>query len=287
MAGPFTPSPSCTTDIYYVSNPSGSYFHLGPPTSTAACFPRSWSPSASAFISTSYCPSGYTIACANTAFPEKTGTCCPGGFGCQTKTTGGLPWQSTELCVAPMPTSSTYVYTTQAPGRAPQRLTTTGTGGTINAFGVEIRWSTTDSGKTKTKTQTTTKSPTVKTAAPTAKVTNSTSHASRPNRLSTGAKAGIGVGAAIAFLLLLAGAFFLWWRKRKSKSGVKDAEMTRDAPSRDDFPPEKTTLGPQGPEGPAAAAGATSLDHQNERSSVPDQQNIAEPEPGRQTDIRA
>lgn len=78
MAGPFTPSPSCTTDIYYVSNPSGSYFHLGPPTSTAACFPRSWSPSASAFISTSYCPSGYTIACANTAFPEKTGTCCPG-----------------------------------------------------------------------------------------------------------------------------------------------------------------------------------------------------------------
>ncbi|KAI0384430.1 hypothetical protein F5Y04DRAFT_229414 [Hypomontagnella monticulosa] len=282
MAGAFTPSPSCTTDLYYVSNPSGSYFHLGPTTSTSACFPRSWSPAASAFVSTSYCPSGYTVACANTAFAEKTGTCCPSGYGCQTKTSGGLPWQSTELCVASMPTSSTYVYTTQTPGRAAQRLTTTGTGGSINAFGVQIRWTTTDAGKTATKTKTTTKSPTDKPTAPTPKVTNSTSHNSRPNRLSTGAKAGIGVGAAIAFLLLLAGAFFVWRRKRKGGKG--DKEATRDAPSGDDFPPEKMMSGAAGSEG--AAAGAASLEHQNERSHAPDQQRTVEPESGRPTDVK-
>ncbi|KAI1212625.1 uncharacterized protein F4807DRAFT_413790 [Annulohypoxylon truncatum] len=217
LTPPFNPAPSCTQDIYYVvdqdlscvdgngSTVACRQFHLGPTTSTSVCFPTSWSPSSGAYISPGGCPSGYTVACAYTEEPERTATCCPSGYSCQTLSEG-FPWFTTDLCVQSMPDSITYQYTTRTPGKNPETSTTTG-GGTLNAFGIAIRWHLSDLA-----TATATTTPIV--SAPVITTTNPTF-----DDLSSGAKAGIGVGAAIAGILALVGTFLLWRRCRRRRLG--------------------------------------------------------------------
>ncbi|KAI1088927.1 hypothetical protein F5B19DRAFT_402161 [Rostrohypoxylon terebratum] len=214
LSPPFNPSPSCTQDIYYVVNQdigcvdsNGStvacrQFHLGPTTSTSACFPTSWSPSSGAYISPGGCPVGYTVACASTNSPERTATCCPSGYSCQTQSEG-FPWYTTDLCIQRMAESITYLYTTRTPGEDPETSTTTG-GGTLNAFGVAIRWHASDLA-----TETTSVS---RLAGPTI-----ISVSQGSGGLSSGAKAGLGVGVAIAGILVLVGAFLLWRRRRRHR----------------------------------------------------------------------
>lgn len=64
---------------------------------------------------------------------------------------------------------------------------------------------------------TTTSSANGTTASPTSSGTSTTSRGSATSSLSAGAKAGIGVGAAIGALLVLLGVFFLWRRHRRRR----------------------------------------------------------------------
>ncbi|KAI1379838.1 hypothetical protein F4677DRAFT_407773 [Hypoxylon crocopeplum] len=284
VSSTFAPAPSCTQDIYYAvvqtaycfesdgTEVACRYFHLGPTTSTSDCFPTNWEPTVGAYISPGACPQGYTTACADTAEAEKTATCCPSGFGCQTTTTG-FPWYQTDLCVQTMATTVTYVYTTRTPGKEPETTSTTGPGG-LNAFGVEIRWHDSDLGiaATTTISSTAASSSTSKSILRTSSsaststvpimsqsgartsttpITSSfsststgtelpaeTSQASSSGGLSTGAKAGIGIGAVVGFLLILVDAFLMWrlWQKRKrDRAAVPDASL----PPNENFQQEK------------------------------------------------
>ncbi|KAI1394648.1 hypothetical protein F4819DRAFT_254343 [Hypoxylon fuscum] len=229
----FSPAPSCTQDIYYVPVPDLScvkgtsailcrYYHLGPITSTSDCFPTSWSPSSGAYISPGACPRGYTIACAYTAQPEKTATCCPSGFGCQTLSEG-FPWYTTDLCTQPMADTLTYVYTTRTPGKDFETSTVTGggaenAGGAINAFGVEIRWQPSD---LTTTAPTSSLSFASSTPASSLTITTSSSFptitAPVNTGLTTGTQVGIGIGTVALFFLLLAIAFLIWRRRRNKR----------------------------------------------------------------------
>ncbi|KAI0894380.1 hypothetical protein F4806DRAFT_472976 [Annulohypoxylon nitens] len=201
----FIPASSCTQDIYFVVNQdvicnnartssACAYFHLGPTTSTSACFPTSWSPRSGAYISPGGCPSGYTVACAYTEAPESTATCCPSGFSCQTDQFHELSWRTSDICFQEMTSSVAYQYTISTAGQDPETSATSGVSGQLNAYGVAIRWNSSDL-----------------TAASTSTPTGSI------RGLSQGAKAAIGVGAAIAGILILVGAFLLWRRSRRHR----------------------------------------------------------------------
>ncbi|KAI1100851.1 hypothetical protein F4804DRAFT_317709 [Jackrogersella minutella] len=229
----FTPSPSCTENIYYVVDPdvacveeNGSgiacrQMHLGPTTSTSDCFPTSWGSSSGAFVSPGDCPVGYTVACAYTTEVEKTATCCPSGFSCQLQSEG-FPWYTTDLCVQSMADTVVYWYTTRTPGKDPETSTTTG-GGALNAFGVDVRWQMSDlSTPTSTSAAVTSVVPTsgeTIIAPPPVEISQIVNAAS----LSTGARAGIGVGVAAASIIALLGAFVVWrrWRRRKQQGAVE------------------------------------------------------------------
>ncbi|KAI0883755.1 uncharacterized protein GGS22DRAFT_194981 [Annulohypoxylon maeteangense] len=259
LATPFSPEPFCTQDIYYVvhqemhchysngSTVACRQFHLGPTTSTAACFPTSWSPSKGAFISPGGCPFGYTIACSDTKELEKTATCCPSGYSCQAQTKG-FSWITTDLCRQSMARSIIYQYTTSSPGRGPLTTSTAG-GNTLNAYGIAIRWRMADlvsetQRSIETKSTIPTPIPIIGTIETSIQIMTSlgitTSHESTPrttttmssaitsttvspsfNNLPPTAKIGIGAGAAVAGILAIAGGFLLWkyWPTRRPKGG--------------------------------------------------------------------
>ncbi|XXG99927.1 hypothetical protein Hte_006268 [Hypoxylon texense] len=237
----FDPVPSCTQDIYYIvaqdiSCVDGNgnvvacrYFHLGPTTSTSDCFPTTWTPTPGAYISPGACPRGYTVACAQTQVggPETMATCCPNSYSCQTDSTA-WPWYSTDLCVQPMADTITYFYTTRTPGKDFETASTTG-GGEINAFGVVIRWQASDLIKSTATTSTSTQAAQTSTSTRASMVPSSsvltsstidTSVSSDPRGLSVGARAGIGIGVAAAFVIILA-AIFILWRTRRKKNGER------------------------------------------------------------------
>lgn len=80
----FSPSDFCTNDIHRVNDTQyeGFFFdHLGPLTSTSACFPSSWEPGTSVYFSPGLCPAGYETACSSLvslgSVTETRATCCP------------------------------------------------------------------------------------------------------------------------------------------------------------------------------------------------------------------
>jgi hypothetical protein len=109
----------------------------------------------------------------------------------------------------------------------------TGTYG-INAFGIAVRWQSTDTFASETVSSVT---PTETTPPPPTASPSNTAGAG----LSTGAKAGIGVGCAAAVLLLLNLAWLLYRaRKRKQKKKQKAA-----SPSSSDIPQVAIRPNPQ------------------------------------------
>jgi hypothetical protein len=138
----FTPSPSCLSDYYWI----GSFISLGPP-STTACLPSGWQLTSQHF-SPGQCPSGYVIACSTSialgSLTETQATCCPSSYSCQTG--DNWPWFSTEPCARSFdafPIASTLSITTMVNGVtavSPSVLTHGG----VNAYGISIRWQSTD-----------------------------------------------------------------------------------------------------------------------------------------------
>lgn len=131
-------------------------------------------------------------------------------FSIQTRNTH--PWDPTEVC-AWQPSSSTVVTPTASfmPGASSTTVLTTTMAPThlVNAYGVSIRWQSTD-----------TITPTAKTIIVTA---TSASTSGSASGLTSGAKAGIGVGVALGAVLITALAtwFFFLRRKRGQGDAVK------------------------------------------------------------------
>lgn len=138
----FTPSPSCLSDYYWI----GSFISLGPP-STTACLPSGWQLTSQHF-SPGQCPSGYVIACSTSialgSLTETQATCCPSSYSCQTG--DNWPWFSTEPCARSFdafPTASTLSITTMVDGVTAVSHSVLTHGG-VNAYGISIRWQSTD-----------------------------------------------------------------------------------------------------------------------------------------------
>ncbi len=122
-----------------------------------------------------------------------------------------------------MPGTVTFVYTSSALGVG--YVTSTATGGgqaAINAYGVQIRFQSTDlvaatSSRVITS-GTRANNPLPSTAASdTALAGASPTGAGASDGLSTGAKAGIGVGVVVAVLLGAAGSAVFFWRRRRRR----------------------------------------------------------------------
>jgi hypothetical protein len=93
----------------------------------------------------------------------------------------------------------------------------------VNAYGVYIRWQSTDSSTPATNTATTTSAATIgtTTGSTSAAAASSTStESSGSSGLSTGAKAGVGVGVAAGAILLIALLALFLIRRRRSKNQV-------------------------------------------------------------------
>ncbi|PYI09755.1 hypothetical protein BO78DRAFT_427120 [Aspergillus sclerotiicarbonarius CBS 121057] len=215
----FTPAGACLSELWRVESSTSSWMNLGP-INTTECLPSGWSPAANTYFSPGICPSSWLVAASSTIITDQTtqtvATCCPQfisgdttwAFSTRPITSFSWPWYYTEICQwSPQSTVEYYfTYTTESDSTTitTSELSHMVSGGVWNAYGIVIRWQSGD----------TTPSATVPTgSASTAIGTEkpSTRHAT----LSSGAKAGIGVGVAIAGILIIGALAFLVLQRRK------------------------------------------------------------------------
>ncbi|PVH80317.1 hypothetical protein DL98DRAFT_515423 [Cadophora sp. DSE1049] len=232
----FIPAPSCLSDIYQYFPDSGNtleyYLQLGAEDQKTKCLPSGWA-ATSQYFSPGVCPTGYSQACWVTSSAstdiETLATCCPSGYTCATLPPVSYPtWlpplYSTQVCVGTGGQGSSL-------GTFPVTKVTDGTtvvsntvlSGGVNAYGVSIRFKAETADATSGGSSSATGSSSVTTISS----TESASSTSRgtPNAesgLSTGAKAGIGAGAAVIGVALLA--FLTWFalRRRERAAGCGD-----------------------------------------------------------------
>ncbi|KAK3293327.1 uncharacterized protein B0H64DRAFT_210423 [Chaetomium fimeti] len=220
---------SCTTttpQLYQVWSESESHYVEGPLfTSDSGCFPSGYDPAPTNYYSPGWCPYGYTTGCSSLAsagtVTETAVICCPTNFDytCQASTSSG---QSLIECTTAWSAAQAVLgVTVVADGEVGTTTVVTEPSNTITAHGIQVRFKSTDP------------TPVPKIDDPGFLVISRTppltisSHLAAPTQfssssdgVSTPAAIGIGVGSAIA-ALLIAGAiglfFFLRWR-RKSRS---------------------------------------------------------------------
>ena len=259
----FTPSPSCLSDYYWI----GSFISLGPP-STTACLPSGWQLTSQHF-SPGQCPSGYVIACSTSialgSLTETQATCCPSSYSCQTG--DNWPWFSTEPCARSFdafPIASTLSITTMVNGVATVSNSVLTYGG-VNAYGISIRWQSTDFAITVThpitttltsvitstiiSNETTSHSLTPSAAAGSVIANETTSHSLTPSAvagsgianettshsLTPSAVAGIGVSVTLIFVAIIAVVTLFILRHcqcsiSRRRSSVKDPRAQSELP---------------------------------------------------------
>ncbi|KAF9634955.1 hypothetical protein BFW01_g5850 [Lasiodiplodia theobromae] len=246
----FTPaSPDCVSSLHIRRKDTAGWdLVLGLPGShSSSCLPTSFTWS-SAYYSPGICPSGHTYACTETdAVGDETttiATCCPStasGWVCRNDKNAAF------ACVLRFPTQTTlydvgsYQVSTPSGGSTtvlregtPQDLTLSA-GFQAYAWGPVVRRQSTDEtwpARTATAGASSTAGGASSTAssslllssnAAAAAATSSTSTSNGSSSLSTGAKAGIGVGVAVGGLLLISGfiAAFVLRRRRRQKQSTK------------------------------------------------------------------
>ncbi|GFF51417.1 hypothetical protein IFM58399_09060 [Aspergillus lentulus] len=135
-------------------------------------------------------------------------------------------WWATELCAWGPPTdaATSYTYTSiGTDGRETSKPGTMRSPGSFNAYGVEVRWQSTDfTSPPATRAVTTTQ------ATP-AETQSSTGDSSS---LSTGAKVGIGLGVTAGVVLATALALGLLWSRRRRR---QQPNATHDQPGNSDY----------------------------------------------------
>ncbi|KAF5864571.1 hypothetical protein ETB97_007404 [Aspergillus alliaceus] len=232
----FAPPSSCISDIYRATSAcrgdecDHTWLNLGP-ASTAECLPSGWAPSA--YFSPGLCPSGYaassSVEYTTGTVTETRATCCPvahGRYSLRPHTSSTYPWYATEVCQF-QPTAGVTVFNYTYLATDGSWTSATGSldsDGLVNAYGVPIRWQSTDF-TTPTPTETS-KTSSVRSSLPSSEVSEGDS-----SGLSPGAKAGIGVGVAVGAILLItlvAGLICFRRRARRAKHNLVADGTTHD-----------------------------------------------------------
>ncbi|PGH01524.1 hypothetical protein GX51_05211 [Blastomyces parvus] len=234
LTTPFSAPAACLNNVYEIYSTevlteSGSlktevnvYHELG--LRTKDCYPSGgylpWSVdqiSQNAYYSPGVCPSGYLICSSDTnavgTLTETRATCCPNGFACQKV---DAFFYSDHMCSR---ASNKGVLTFTATSNGKTEVHTKDGNWAVNAYGLSIRWMSSDFAAPTSTTSTTSTTFTEPPAlGPPLSPPSSTS-----SGLSTGAKAGIGIGAAVAVLLLVVIGWLLHnaLQNRKHKQGGK------------------------------------------------------------------
>ncbi|ROT37216.1 hypothetical protein SODALDRAFT_334302 [Sodiomyces alkalinus F11] len=244
----FTPPARCTdlNDIYNIYSDVGpdiGAYQLQGPIDIRNCYPPDYNPLRSAYFSPGICPEGFTIACSRFnsvgAVTETVHTCCPTGIRHQCITDPVRRLHSTLICQSSL-TGAGGLWTidpiTQISGGETTVTTLVGRNGgpAINAYGVEVRFQSTDFVSTESSVTTSAESSSApsssqppetaeSSSAPTPSETG-TSGDSGGEGLGTGAIAGIAVGAAAGGILLGALLIWLWFRRRRRGRAAADAD---------------------------------------------------------------
>ncbi|KAN0076383.1 hypothetical protein V8E54_006525 [Elaphomyces granulatus] len=229
----FVPPSSCLTDTYlYDITPNQPYpyfYNLGPP-DTSNCFPSGWEPTTTAYFSPGVCPLGYNIACSNYnsigTLTETTATCCPSGYGCYSATYYSF---TGEGCQSPILSNAIIIVTTtNAYGGGTTETTAHSGADAINAFGVIIRYQSSDF------ITSTTRSNSLPTSLPTSSIPSASSSSSQPTTTpiapgatndNTGRNIGIGVGVSLGSIGILIGIFAVWFVRRRPSVHIPSQEV--------------------------------------------------------------
>ncbi|KAJ5974942.1 hypothetical protein N7481_008649 [Penicillium waksmanii] len=221
----FTPPEGCTSELWVLQGRwNGNftqYINFGPD-NTAKCMPSGWT-TQSYFSPGLACPEGYSTGRNFVAGGETRATCCPvytgnnWEFVQRVTDDNWRPWHSIEACYYNYTTDVSNLVLTQTN----LEITSTGTqvadmtGGVdgINAYGVQLRWRATDL---------TTAAPTFGSGITSATAATQTREtilggSSDSSGLSTGARVGVGVGCAVAGILLILVAILFFLRSRRGK----------------------------------------------------------------------
>ncbi|KAE8153348.1 hypothetical protein BDV25DRAFT_31335 [Aspergillus avenaceus] len=222
----FVPPSSCVSNIYKATSQcSGTHcdytwLNLGP-ASTAECLPSGWGPTS--FFSPGLCPSGYGIASSvqytTGNVTETHATCCPVAFetySIRPSTPATYPWYATEPCQW-QPTEGVTVFNftyQKTDNRWTYATGSLDTKGLVNAYGVSIRWQSTDF------TSPTSTSAVATSSIPTVETTSQVTQPKGSSGLSDDAKAGIGVGVAVGVLWAIGLVFGIYFFRRKPPRGI-------------------------------------------------------------------
>ncbi|KAI4232570.1 MAG: hypothetical protein L6R40_007356 [Gallowayella cf. fulva] len=263
----FRPPTSCLDTVTY----DGTSFWQGGllQTGDQNCYPESFLDIFFSEYTPGICPHGWTTLAATpvSQLDGNIGThafCCPSGYYHSSTDKGFLQHACASVFGSPL----TNVYSTSTKGEGPVphdvKLITVDPksvqSNTVYADIIGIHWAETDSQILRLMSETSSSSSvaTSTTAAQTAHRTTSvviptTSPSSRstppPGSLSSGAEAGIGIGAVVGAIALALFAYLLWLRRRKSRNreGRAEADSTeiRGVSELVELEPEKEKSGPQ------------------------------------------
>ncbi|KAI0004049.1 hypothetical protein F4779DRAFT_77326 [Xylariaceae sp. FL0662B] len=226
----FVPSPGCNVEIYGSvftqtagDNTTTHKYHSLGLKSTSECYPPGFQPT-SAFYSPGLCPSDWYSACGSLevigSVTETRAICCPLGYSCISPPALTETW-STLSCSS----TAISVINVTVPDLSNQNsMVTQLESPLIHAAAIEVRWQPGDFA-TKTGSSLLT-SATTSSSSGTASMegVNTTTTTAREG-LSVGARAGIGVGAGLAGLLL-ASALGFWILRRRPRAS-QDAANTK------------------------------------------------------------
>ncbi|GIJ85601.1 hypothetical protein Asppvi_004460 [Aspergillus pseudoviridinutans] len=239
----FTPPIACLKDLWAASSPpSHSWWMQLGPLNIPKCLPSGWAPTT--YFSPGICPSGYVIATTSKIVAgtktETVATCCPVDVDSNTysirpsSATDSAFWWATEVCAwgPAADTVTQYTYTSfNTDGQETSMPGTMVSPGSFNAYGVEVRWQSTDfTTPPATVAVTTTHAP-AGTTSQTAPAETQSSRGSSSS-LSTGAKVGIGVGVTAGVVLAAALALGLLWSRRRRH---KQPNATQGQPGNPDY----------------------------------------------------
>ncbi|KAI0871956.1 hypothetical protein GGS24DRAFT_36831 [Hypoxylon argillaceum] len=258
----FAVASTCAQDldgVYKIFTVSpGYYYLLQGPVDQTSCYPSGYNGVSTQYYSPARCPTGFTSACqsinAAGTVSETVIRCCPtqSSFICQT--TASYIWESTLGCSAmgDSPRTSTEWTVTQVTDGLTSVVTSSGLIGGVNAYGIKVGFQSTDFASStttkKTTTKTTTSSPSTTTTHAGTSSSSSSSSTSRKkkSKVSSGAIAGIVIGALAGLAAL---ASFIWLLIRRRGGKPEDG-----APAQAEREAEKHELG-TGNEGAAELDG--------------------------------
>ncbi|KAH6660328.1 hypothetical protein BKA67DRAFT_530432 [Truncatella angustata] len=230
---------SCFTQTW-VTTPPGDYnpgLIIGNPYDTG-CFPVAYG----ATVSPAQCPNGYSSACAPTSIlipGETVYDCCPNGYSCD----GGF-----FKCTSAIGRNITMTVTDVNSAQKPTLVTSVTNG--MNAHSIRVRFASSDLESTTTSSGSNTAIPSSTATLPSSTSSYTSSPQSSPTAsgdLSTGAKAGIGVGVALGALLLFGLVWFIFKRRSKNTKNAVELENSpynRPTPSPRKYPSELSSAGP-------------------------------------------